>query len=135
VGSGNDALIAGWDLIEASWNTGAEVQGFVAPIDGLYLVTVELTFGGFTWSTGQNLMNVGAKTTGGREIYLQRNEPSSGGGGQRRSYTVSGVLRMAAGEKCTAFMNNGTGSSVTHSDGVSPGNRNSSRLNAVWIGN
>jgi hypothetical protein len=133
VGSAADVGQAMWDLVENGGIAANGVAGFIAPIDGLYDISVQLEFQ-CTWPAAgaPNLMSVGCKTSGGREMSLQRAEPSSGGG-QRRSYAIAGLLRMVAGETCNFFMNNGTGITVTHSNGASPGDRHATRFSARWV--
>jgi Collagen triple helix repeat (20 copies) len=135
VGGGADALVQAWDVQDSNFTPGDGVVGFVVPQDGLWFVSIEVEFQ-CTWPSAgaPNLMSVGVKTGAGspKEIFAQRAEPSSGGG-QRRTVLANGVLRLVAGDLVRPFMNNGTGISVTHSNGASPGDRHSSRFGAYWI--
>lgn len=135
LGTGADAQVTLWDLQESNFAIGAPnpTGGIVIPRDGLYLVSVDVELAA-TWA-GSPQCNVGAKTSAipPREIYLARQEPNSAGG-QRRSYSVTGMLRAVAGETIWAFMNQpgGTGT-VNHSSGTAPGDRRSSRFSGQWI--
>jgi len=133
IGTAADVVMTGWDVTELNFSIGSPspAGGIVVPKAGMYLVTVDCTFIA-TWSGGPQ-MNIGAKTTAGRETLLSRNEPGSTGG-QRRSYSVTGMLRAAAGETISGFMNNGGGTgTVTFAGDTSPGGRWSSRFNGMWI--
>ncbi|HET6194114.1 MAG TPA: hypothetical protein VFE12_00100 [Acetobacteraceae bacterium] len=128
-----DAIVSAWDLTEGNFAANDAGGGFTCPKAGLYLVTVDLEFS-CAWPAGGPLVSVGAKTSSAppREIYLQRAEASSAGA-TRRSYSVSGLLRMAVGETCRAFMNNGTGISIQHSSGITANDRHSTRFSARWV--
>jgi hypothetical protein len=127
--------VQAWDVQDSNFTPGDGVVGFVVPQDGLWFVSIEVEFQ-CTWPSAgaPNLMSVGVKTGAGspKEIFTQRAEPSSAGG-QRRTILANGVLRLVAGDLVRPFMNNGTGISVTHSNGASPGDRHSSRFGAYWI--
>jgi|KBSMisStandDraft_5_1062788.scaffolds.fasta_scaffold23385_2 hypothetical protein len=135
LGTGADAPLISYDLQEANFTLGTPVQNgaVIAPRSGLYLVTVDITLIA-TWA-GNPQCNIGAKTnvSAGPELWIQRNENNSAGG-QRRSYSVSGMMRLAAGQEIWAFMNQsgGTGS-VTHSNATNPGDRWTSRFSGLWI--
>jgi hypothetical protein len=133
LGTGADATMTGWDLQESNFAIGSPSPGggIVVPRAGLYLVQVDVVFLA-TWA-GAPLISAGAKTTNGREIYVQRNEPNSAGG-QRRGYSVTGMLRAVVGETINGFMNQpgGTGT-VNFAAGTSPGDRSSSRFSGIWI--
>lgn len=135
LGTGTDATMTGWDLQEGNFSFGSPSPGggIVVPKAGLYLVQVNVVFIA-TWA-GVPLISVGAKTSAAapREIYVQRAEPNSSGG-QRRGYSVSGMLRAAVGETINGFMNQpgGTGT-VNFASASSPGDRSASRFSGIWI--
>ena len=137
VGGTADAPMQAWDLQESNFTIGdpnAGGGGIIAPRDGLYLVEVVIEYWLAPWpASGQILMSAGAKTSAAaqREIFIQRSEPN--GGSNRRTYCVTGMLRAVAGERINAFMNNGSGQSVTHSSGASPGDRHATRFSGQWI--
>ena len=137
LGGAADAPMQAWDLQESNFTIGdpnAGGGGIIAPRDGLYLVEVVIEYWLAPWpATGQILMSAGAKTSAvnQREIFIQRSEPN--GGSNRRTYCVTGMLRAVAGERINAFMNNGSGQSVTHSAGAAPGDRHATRFSGQWI--
>lgn len=137
LGGGVDATMQAWDLQESNFAIGDPNSGgggIIAPRDGLYLVEAVVEYLCLPWpGSGQLLMSLGVKTSAAapREIFLQRSEPN--GGSNRRSYSVTGMLRAVAGERINAFMNNGSGANVTHSSGASPGDRHASRFSGQWI--
>lgn len=133
LGTGTDATMTGWDLQESNFAVGSPSPGggIVVPKAGLYLVSVNVVFVA-TWA-GIPLISAGAKTTGGREIYEQRSENNSAGG-QRRGYSVHGMLRATVGETINGFMNQPGGSgTISFAQGSSPGDRSASRFSGLWI--
>lgn len=133
VGATADAPISGWDLTEGNFAANDASGGFTCPKSGLWAITLDLEFSA-AWPAGNTLMSVGVKTSAvpPRELFLQRAEPNSAGA-VRRCYSLSGMLRIAAGETCRAFMNNATGSSIQHSSGVTANDRHSTRFSARWV--
>lgn len=137
-GGGSDVLLSLWDLQETNLPSMLEPNiagqgGFIAPRAGLYAVELLLCWTGSWPGSGQLLMNVSAATSAvpPRSIYHQRSEPN--GGTNRRAYSLSGWLRMAAGETCRAYANNGSGAQISHSSGSSPGDKFATRFSARWI--
>lgn len=138
LGTGVDATLTGWDSQEAnfSYGTTSPAGGVVVPKAGLYAITVDLTFLA-TWVAGMTIVNIGIRTLGStpvREIWVQRQEPGSGGGGQRRSFNLAGTIRCAAGDSIIGFMNQGGGTgTVTHAPTSTNNDRSSTRFNGRWV--
>jgi hypothetical protein len=138
LGTGTDATLTGWDSQEANFSYGvtSPAGGVIVPKAGLYQVTVDLTFLATWGGSPLPLVSVGFRTIGPtvREVYLQRQEGSSGGGGQRRSFCVPGMVRCAVGDSIVGLMNQsgGTGT-VTHSPTQTNNDRSSTRFSGFWV--
>lgn len=134
LGTTADAPLNTWDLQESNFAVGdtAAQGGVICPRAGLYQVLVSVEF--FAAWTGNPLLSAGAKTNSvpPREIFLQRIEAVAST--NRRVYVVAGMLRMAAGERIFAFMNQPGGfGTVNHSSGAAAQDRHSSRFSGVWV--
>jgi hypothetical protein len=142
VGGAVDAVLTGWDLRETNYPASLEINdatggGWVCQLAGLYAVTVTQSWVYASWAGGTQ-MGVGAKTAGVpllHEIYGQWTQVGYAGGMQRRTYSVSGLLRVAAGEWVRAVQNNGAGGSVNYSGAAPAGadNRHCLRFSALWV--
>ena len=137
LGTAVDVAVIAWDLQESNFTLATPVQNgaVIVPRDGMYLLNGDVEFLA-TWA-GNPQCSVGMKTTSApiREIMLSRNENNSAGG-QRRSYSPSGMMRALAGQEIYLFMNQPGGSgTVNHSAGDgSPGGRHASRFSGLWVG-
>jgi hypothetical protein len=134
LGTGADAPLNTWDFQESNFPIGETPAqgGFITPVSGLYMLTLSVEF--FAAWTGNPLLSAGFKSSAvpPREIFLQRIEAVAST--NRRVYNVAGILRLAAGERCSAFMNQPGGfGTVNHSSGAAPHDRHSSRFAGEWI--
>jgi hypothetical protein len=134
VGTTADAPLNTWDTQESNFTIGepATSGGVICPKAGLYTISLNVEF--FAAWTGNPLLSVGVKSsaTPPRELFLQRIEAVAST--NRRGYSLTGNLRLAAGERCSAFMNQPGGfGTVNHSSGVAANDRHSSRFSGRWV--
>jgi len=134
LGTATDAPLIAYDIQESNFTLTTPVQNgaVVIPRDGMYFVTADVELLA-TFVVSQCSIGIKTNASPPREVFVSRNENSSAGG-NRRSYSVNGMLRALAGQEMNVFMNQPGGMSVQHSSGAAPGDRHASRFSGFWIG-